>query len=129
MKKKKYIIIISVLFVIIFVSVFYFRSQMPWYREEVSAETFEKAAEEIGFVTEDVTRDQITIHGWDDKAVEARPSEDSDSVITFYDITLAGSSAEIDKNLYNNTLYKMATEGNPDNIIGDQGSNNSWVNW
>ena len=128
MKKKSWIIaLISILCLLIFVGVFYLRSRMPWYREEVSAETFEKAAEEAGFVTEDVTMQQINIHGWFDKAVEAKPSEESDSVITFYDITLAGSSAEIDKNLYNNTLLAIAEKGNPDDITGGQGSNNSWA--
>lgn len=81
MKKKTFII--SVLFVIVFVGVFYLRAQMPWYREEVSAETFEKAAGEAGFVTEDVLyRYGGSGEGVFDAVIEAR-DPDKKSLITF----------------------------------------------
>ena len=121
MKKKTFII--SVLFVIVFVGVFYLRAQMPWYREEVSAETFEKAAGEAGFVTEDVLyRYGGSGEGVFDAVIEVR-DPDKKSLITFYDLNLGGSS----ENAFEFHFKELEQKQEKDNIVMDTGSSYQWA--
>ena len=125
MKKKTFII--SVLFVIVFVGVFYLRAQMPWYREEVSAETFEKAAGEAGFVTEDILKQYGPLgEGMYDAVIEAA-DPDGKGLVTFYDVNIGGTTYNAVENLYNMHYDEMMEQGVEEDFNTDQGSSYHWA--
>lgn len=128
MKKKTWIIaILSVLCIVIFVGVFYLRSLMPWYREEVSAETFEKAAEEAGFVTEDILKQYGPLgEGMYDAVIEAA-DPDGKGLVTFYDVNIGGTTYNAVENLYNMHYGEMMEQGVEEDFNTDQGSSYQWA--